>query len=206
MGANSCSTSVDHKGHFVVYIADLFMEYILPLIQQGVAKDMEKALLFSIAACHCSESSSHQENISENISQRSLSISTEENCFGTRSFSSRWQLSSATSLPFYELLGTDHAVQLSSQMKNTSGRNVGKERRLTSPSDEIFFRFGLVGCKTMCCMNKEGPSQSGCIWLCSLRESRMSIAPEYTQSYVPIGLMTLILSAKLETDDRYCGK
>ncbi|CBI37742.3 unnamed protein product, partial [Vitis vinifera] len=22
MGANSCSTSVDHKGHFVVYIAD----------------------------------------------------------------------------------------------------------------------------------------------------------------------------------------
>ncbi|KAL6346860.1 hypothetical protein AAG906_002977 [Vitis piasezkii] len=190
MGANSCSTSVDHKGHFVVYTADLFMEYILPLIQQGVAKDMEKALLFSIAACHCSESSSHQENISENISQRSLSISTEENCFGTRNF----------------LLGTDHAVQLSSQMKNTSCRNVEKERRLTSPSDEIFFRFGLVGCKTMCCMNKEGPSQSGCIWLCSLRESRWSIAPEYTQSYVPIGLMTLILSAKLETDDRYYGK
>ncbi|WJZ83558.1 hypothetical protein VitviT2T_003229 [Vitis vinifera] len=99
--AESCSTSVANKGHFVVYTADqrcfmiplvyfsnnifrelfkmseedfelpsngpitlpcdlVFMEYIIPLIQQGMAKDIEKALLFSIATSRCSLSSSHQ--------------------------------------------------------------------------------------------------------------------------------------------------
>ncbi|CBI37771.3 unnamed protein product, partial [Vitis vinifera] len=38
----------------------VFMEYIIPLIQQGMAKDIEKALLFSIATSRCSLSSSHQ--------------------------------------------------------------------------------------------------------------------------------------------------
>ncbi|XP_034681889.1 auxin-responsive protein SAUR67-like [Vitis riparia] len=38
----------------------VFMEYIIPLIQRGMAKDIEKALLFSIATSHCSLSSSHQ--------------------------------------------------------------------------------------------------------------------------------------------------
>ncbi|RVW48280.1 Auxin-responsive protein SAUR67 [Vitis vinifera] len=38
----------------------VFMEYIIPLIQRGMAKDIEKALLFSIATSRCSLSSSHQ--------------------------------------------------------------------------------------------------------------------------------------------------
>ncbi|CBI37774.3 unnamed protein product, partial [Vitis vinifera] len=38
----------------------VFMEYIIPLIQRGMAKDIEKALLISIATSRCSLSSSHQ--------------------------------------------------------------------------------------------------------------------------------------------------
>ncbi|RVW48283.1 Auxin-responsive protein SAUR66 [Vitis vinifera] len=45
----------------------VFMEYILPLIQRGVAKDVEKALLFSLATSCCSLLSSHQEHISQQL-------------------------------------------------------------------------------------------------------------------------------------------
>ncbi|KAL6346903.1 hypothetical protein AAG906_003020 [Vitis piasezkii] len=38
----------------------VFMEYIIPLIQRGMAKDIEKALLFSITTSRCSLLSSHQ--------------------------------------------------------------------------------------------------------------------------------------------------
>ena len=45
----------------------VFMQYILPLIQRGVAKDMEKALIFSLVTSRCSQSSSHQEHISQHL-------------------------------------------------------------------------------------------------------------------------------------------
>ncbi|KAJ9704639.1 hypothetical protein PVL29_002948 [Vitis rotundifolia] len=45
----------------------VFMQYILPVIQRGVAKDMEKALIFSLATSRCSQSSFHQEHISQHL-------------------------------------------------------------------------------------------------------------------------------------------
>lgn len=106
--ADSWSTSVAEKGHFVVYTTDkrrfmiplgylnsnilrelfkmseeefglkndgpitlpcdsVFLEYILPLIQRGIAEDVEKALLFSLATSCCSPLSSHQEHTNQQL-------------------------------------------------------------------------------------------------------------------------------------------
>ena len=56
-------------GPITVPSDSVFMQHILPLIQGGVAKEMEKALIFSLATSRCSLLSFHQE---QHISQQLL--------------------------------------------------------------------------------------------------------------------------------------
>ena len=48
-------------GPIMVPRDSVFMQYILPLIQRRVAKEMENTLIFSLSTSHCSLSSFHQE-------------------------------------------------------------------------------------------------------------------------------------------------